>query len=58
MRHHRRQARHGRQGDAEVVRRQAQQAGVCRQDIVVPRRMLDGMRPRQQLGEDKRDDEE
>jgi hypothetical protein len=47
MRHHRRQTRHGRQGDAKIMRRQAQQAGMRRQGIFVPCRMLDGVRPRQ-----------
>lgn len=58
MSNDRRQARHGRQGATKVVRRQAQQAGVRRQRLVIPCCMLDGMRPRQQLGEDKGSNEE
>jgi len=51
--HHRRQGHHGGQRRAQIVRRQTKLAGMRRQGLVIPRRMLDGMRPRQQLGEDK-----
>ena len=53
----RRQGRQRRQGRAEIVRRQAQLAGVRRQSALVVRRMPDGMRPRRQLGEEKDDNE-
>ncbi len=47
----RRQGRQRRQGHAEIMRRQAQLAGVRRQPALVVRRMPDGMSPRRQLGE-------
>jgi len=53
----RRQGRQRRQGGAEIMRRQAQLAGVRRQSALVVRRMPDGMRPRRQLGEEKDDNE-
>ena len=53
----RRQGRQRRQGRAEIVRRQAQLAGVRRQPALVVRRMPDGMRPRRQLGEAEDDNE-
>lgn len=52
-RHHRRQSYHGGQRRPQVVRRHAELAGMRRQRLVISRRMLDGMRPRQQLGEEK-----
>lgn len=55
--HDGRQNRHPGKGGTEVVRGQAQLAGVDRQRSVLPRRMLDGMRPRRQLGEDEGEDE-
>ena len=51
--HHGRQNRHGRQGAGEIVRRQAQLASVCRQRILIPRRMRHGMRTSEQLGADE-----
>lgn len=51
------QGRQRRQGGAEIVRRQAQLAGVRRQPALVVRRMPDGMRPRRQLCEEKDDNE-
>jgi hypothetical protein len=54
---HWRQSSQRRQGSTEIVRRQAKFAGMRRQSIVVTRHMLDGVRPRHQLGEDEHDDE-
>ena len=54
---HRRRHRQRRQGRAQIMRRKAKQAGVRRQRLVVTRRMLDGVRPRQQLGEDENSNE-
>ena len=54
----RRQADHRWQGGPEVVRRQAQLADVRRQAIFLARRMLDSMRPGQQLAEQQGNNEE
>ena len=46
-----------RQGRSEIVRRQAQFAGMRRQAFLVVRHMPDGMRPRRQLGEEENGNE-
>ena len=54
---HRRQNRQRRQGRTEIMRRQTKLAGMRRQAILMARRMLDGMCPRRQLGEEEHSDE-
>lgn len=39
------------------MRRQTKLAGMRRQTVIIARRMLDGVRPRRQLGEEEHDDE-
>lgn len=53
----RRQGCQRRQGGTEVMRRQTQLTGVRGQPAPIVRRMLDGMRPRRQLGEQEDGDE-
>lgn len=53
----RRQGHQRRQGRAEIMRRQTKRADMRRQAIIVARRMLDGVRPRRQLGEEEHDNE-
>lgn len=53
----RRQGRQRRQGRAKIVRRQAELAGMGRQAMLVTRRMLDRVRPCQQLGKEEHGDE-
>lgn len=49
---HRWQGHQRRQGRTEIMCRQTKLAGVGWQAILVARRMLDGVRPRRQLGEE------
>ena len=55
--HHRRQSRQRRQRRAQIMRCQTELADMGRQAIVIARRMLDGMRPRRQLGEEENGNE-
>ena len=54
---HQGQSSQRRQRRTEIVRRQAQFAGMRRQAFLVVRRMPDGMRPRRQLGEEENGNE-
>ena len=54
---HRRQGRQRWQGRTEVMSGQTKLADMGRQAIIVARRMLDGVRPRRQLGEEEHDNE-
>lgn len=54
---HWRQYRQRRQRRAEIMRRQAKLAGMRRQGSLVAHRMLDGMHPRRQLGEEEHGNE-
>ena len=55
--HDRRQSHQRWQGCTKIMRRQAKLAGMRRQTILVARSMLDGMRPRRQLGEEENGNE-
>lgn len=55
--HHRRQGEQRRQGCPEVVGREAQLADMGRQRPFLAGGMLDGMRPRRQLGEEENGNE-
>ncbi|MBS1131690.1 MAG: hypothetical protein H6R16_2692 [Proteobacteria bacterium] len=55
--HHRRQSHQRWQRSAKIMRRQAKLAGMRRQAFLVASRMLDGMRPRRQLGEEENGNE-